>query len=727
MALATRDSLVKDAVAHQQALPGHRENISRPNVPAIIPGAVNAPPTPENGVINWSQWYGAPNGPVYQNPNPLLAEHSLHLPSGYIGSNVYLTKFVGAPVFREDEWPTRLLLPWTWYNGNQITMTKWKGLRHVLDNLPEETLPTYVMFRKSQKMAQVRRFAKAYRATHGFMNSPEGQKFHYMSLGQIAYAVKVTVYQRACAKLISVPNIADELIGGARMHNRAGAMSIQLRDSLAFQAKLFGAVNKFGGMGFDFAVGEAIQIFERLDQVPDFIVIPSGVERYIRATDPTQQIAFLDNKLATTFQVPNDDKSRAISVPMYNSKFMLFTYRSHTSDQFEDTIDHFSRVRQIGNHYLMQIQVPALADPKDFNSSMRDIVILDYDTRTRSRIKFIDAIKNCGLWDNTGKLKKDVVNKLNNVGKDADSFTYEFWLEALYGDNKNWDQGVVKYLDKMYEKVQQTSATGTTTGWRGQPFTREQLIQDVQAGRDVPLQFMIVRPYMEFVASDASIGRREGLGNTYVRAPDFQLADDARYKVHVGTFDFWFEPVVWEHEQIRRIPSLFVKQYVTGGGTKFVSPDKFKNFYEPSKENGCMVAIAQGPFDTMQQYPACLYGGHFPNDDVYENLNIDSAFSNGLAKFYYDLMVGGNGSLLDQRRRETERLNHVSIQGLYFTYTAEGNRRGQFNTPHVCADNYFGEDESEYLFSSMGGMLSGNKPMNYNDHRINVNMVGARP
>ena len=133
------------------------------------PNAMYETTNPSNGFEQkWAQWFGQPPFGHYQTDNyAMLGHENYQLPTAYIGRNLHIEKMLNVSIASEDDYYTRVLLPWKVYDGMKITYSRWSGFDHMMAQVPEEVPAPQIQTRFEQGEAYQQRYGLAFKMEHG--------------------------------------------------------------------------------------------------------------------------------------------------------------------------------------------------------------------------------------------------------------------------------------------------------------------------------------------------------------------------------------------------------------------------------------------------------------------------------------------------------------------------------------------------------------------------------
>jgi hypothetical protein len=134
-------------------------------------------------------------------------------------------------------------------------------------------------------------------------------------------------------------------------------------------------------------------------------------------------------------------------------------------------------------------------------------------------------------------------------------------------------------------------------GYLGLPATTSMLNYLIDHDHQVPVDVLLMRPWMEYSMSSAVLMKAgTDTGATFVGHSDFLLGDDVVSKLHYGNFTFYSKSLVTNPKNVIITPNIFCQGYNGGNSTDF-----FKVVHPPLAGDDGGVGVGRVPAYHPQQ------------------------------------------------------------------------------------------------------------------------------
>jgi hypothetical protein len=336
----------------------------------------------------WAKWFGQPPFGHYEQDNyALLGHENYQLPTAYIGRNLHIEKMLNVAIASEDDYYTRVLLPWKVYDGMKITYSKWSGFDHMMYQVPEEVPAPQIQTRFESGEAYQQRYGLAFKMEHGFQRTEMGQQAYIANLQIITQAVLRTVYTRIMQILVSQRNMLA--VFAQKSHHNT---MIQAREVSKLAVHSFGSLQK-NTFGMDMVIGQIEHLFRsKMLAQPDAIILPQGCIQYLRTCKPEERVFALCGELSRRLEL---DPQRALTTNVYKNNYQIFEHKPMVVSDDSDQVNMLVREREVGNVFrLFRNQLEEF----DNYASPTAIKIIDHDKQRWAMLTLGDVLRETGIW-----------------------------------------------------------------------------------------------------------------------------------------------------------------------------------------------------------------------------------------------------------------------------------------------------------------------------------------
>jgi hypothetical protein len=336
----------------------------------------------------WAKWFGQPPYGYFEPDNyAQLGHENFQLPTAYVGRNLHIEKMLNVAIASEDDFYTRVLLPWKVYDGMKITYSRWSGFDHMMYQVPEEVPAPQIMTKFESGEAYQQRYGLAFKMEHGFQRTEMGQQAYAANLAIISQAVLRTVYARIMQVLVSQRNMLA--VFAQRQHHNA---LIQAREVSKLAVHSFGTLQK-NTYGMDHVIGQVEALFHaKMLAQPDAVILPQGCIQYLKTCKPEERVFALCGELSRRLQI---DPQKSISLNVYKNNYQIFEHRPLTVSDDPSNINMLVRDREVGNVFRLFRNMDSIHD----RPSATAIKVIDHDKQRWATITLGDALKQCGVFD----------------------------------------------------------------------------------------------------------------------------------------------------------------------------------------------------------------------------------------------------------------------------------------------------------------------------------------
>lgn len=141
----------------------------------------------------WAAFFGAPAQPWKTASYDKYDRDSYMLPEAYNGQNEYLGKTITKMIYDDETYYTQVLMPIRFTNQMAVSWDVWTFNQTFTGMVPELGVSRLVSSHRETHSDTIVRRGLAARFEHGFMDTPEGRAHYFLTLAQIANAVRETL------------------------------------------------------------------------------------------------------------------------------------------------------------------------------------------------------------------------------------------------------------------------------------------------------------------------------------------------------------------------------------------------------------------------------------------------------------------------------------------------------------------------------------------------------
>lgn len=416
---------------------------------------------------------------------------SFDLPHAYEGRNLFLADTLDGFVLDNQDllWTSRIL-PLVRTDQLHVRFNTWDFTETLAGRVPHEGISRIIQSRKSEHSGNMERRGLAMILEHGFMKTEQGRRQYMLNIQQIVQAVQITLNFDVLSALLTCKRYDIQWM---REH---GYFRQHLPEIMKREVAMFGIIQKDVN-GFDIAIEEYKKQLRR-SVAPDALILPSKLQIYIPMV-PEEKILYSNRgKLAVDqFEAGPIQKFRDIQI---------FEAKAFDLGNNELPVNLMSSHEQIGQHNIMALDENA--DPAEFHSEHRDIMIYDADTDKFERISYLDAVHNSLRFNPDGSLSSshDTLLFEENVKKDDHKDVFLYWDDQL----STWK--TAKMFGQMHKD-------------KSQDYLSRSLILKVVKSAKKSLSTRVIDAFEDGCVLIEEKKRTEGKGKMYADMLEFAKAD----------------------------------------------------------------------------------------------------------------------------------------------------------------------------------------------------------
>ena len=159
------------------------------------------------GIADMQQYFGPlRNADIDTIAADRFAHETHNLPKAYEGRNKFLIATIDFLITKDDDWYTRVILPWEFTEELHVQWNIWRFNKTMMDYEPHQGVPRYVTQESETHGDSLVRRGLAFIIEHGFYQTELGRQHYLMNLRQIVEAVHETVYFGVIHTLLSADN-----------------------------------------------------------------------------------------------------------------------------------------------------------------------------------------------------------------------------------------------------------------------------------------------------------------------------------------------------------------------------------------------------------------------------------------------------------------------------------------------------------------------------------------
>jgi len=318
-------------------------------------------------------------------PNDAYPHETYNLPDAYKGKNRYLERTLNFLITSNDDWYVTDVLPWEQTDQIHVAWDVWSFDKTMADIEPHQGVPRYVTAERESHSDNLLRRGLAFIIEHGFYTTDEGREHYLLNLKQIVESVHETVFYGVIHALLSGKDYWKE------WQRQYGRRARNLEDVMQYERRTWATVQK-DEHGLELLDAELKERFKTQQVYPDTWIFPTKMRVYATMVPESQTEYYRKGPGAAA----NLEKGPQNMLTFRGSK--VHETRPFDVDFTNTPIDLLHQRRQIGEYYLMQDRLPSTL--KEYNSDMRSIYIYSMDSDRFEKITLVDALRNCGRFDN---------------------------------------------------------------------------------------------------------------------------------------------------------------------------------------------------------------------------------------------------------------------------------------------------------------------------------------
>ena len=516
-----------------------------------------------------------------------FAHETHNLPKAYEGRNKFLMATIDFLITKDDDWYTRVILPWEFTEELHVAWNIWRFNKTMMDYEPHQGVPRYVSQESETHSASMVRRGLAFIIEHGFYQTELGRQHYLMNLRQITEAVHETVYYGVIHALLGADNHYKQ------WQLKHGAVNNQNINRIMRDDRLQWACVQKDVKGLYILDAEIKDRMRRAGIEPTAWVFPGKMAIYASMVPE-----YFTEYSRGGIQAP---KALEAGARRFDSFRGLPVYETRPFDvDFigGGGVEPLTKLAQIGEYYSIEVNENfARHGVKIFNMDtdrfekigLEDVRqgMLPIDMEDRNEHNFADlvgwpggenmdrdmsglakAIVDCdvGLFaDYADRLRREV-GELGDRTTRACMGTPDWqYIQNAHGAGAGVNADVT-YVCCALICVKQ----GFGGGMAGQVNIAMQRLYN-QGVPPPPAKILLMRPFMTYRMGSAILCRAGvELGQTFHGHHDFQLTDDIIHKVHIGHYTFYSKSIVRSAKHMYIAENVFCQGYVSGENLEFI-------------------------------------------------------------------------------------------------------------------------------------------------------------
>lgn len=310
------------------------------------------------------------------------------LAEAYAGRNLFLEERVTGLILEPNSWYTTICLPWLQTDQIYFEWSTWNFDLTYADIVPNEGVSRMIESSKRSERAQTRRRGLAMLMEYEFYTTPEGKTHYNRNLQSIASSVQETQNADTINALLHCKDyrkIWQQLFGASDV--TIDAVSDQEINTYACTIK--------DETRLDFIIQEWLRLFGKQNIKPDMLIMWPGAKIYLSMVASVETYYYTVGEGQRLIQNRGPDALGEFRT--------LKVFETKDFDIYMDSqipVQLLTRVRSIGERYNMFCSQFRDTRLDEFQTSMRDIFWYDETKDDFVRMRFIDAFRQSGIFEN---------------------------------------------------------------------------------------------------------------------------------------------------------------------------------------------------------------------------------------------------------------------------------------------------------------------------------------
>lgn len=337
----------------------------------------------DEGIRNF---FGNPRFEYQTNYENFIEEENYDLPDAFIGKNDRMTQLLISEITKEELWPIYYLFPWKKTKSMSVEWDQWIFNDHMLDRVPEESVPRLLTSHRKQGKTSLCRYGIAFLLEHGFYLTEMGHQHFAMNVQQIKNA---TVETAAYGALHSGMNCEPYEDPQDKWRSTSARNRVDIDEQFREEIELWACLQKTENGAQIVCDRMRNTLIQRNHKEGNVFVFPQNTRKYLEDKYASMAYALTGFGIGAKFVNPID---KAIQGAAY------FESRGFRQGEHNPDDDPTERMQTIGSYNTMNDRAVADIPGRDFHIGELDRIIYNGDTDDWDRISYRDNIRYTGLW-----------------------------------------------------------------------------------------------------------------------------------------------------------------------------------------------------------------------------------------------------------------------------------------------------------------------------------------